>query len=79
MEIIPTDRLVKRWRQYDPPVQFLRELGDAWFARAHTAVLRVPSAIIAVEENVLLDPTHADFRKVRIGKSMPAAFEPRLL
>jgi len=79
MEIIPTDRLVKRWRRYDLPVQFLRDLGDAWFARAHTAVLRVPSAIIPVEDNVLLNPTHADFRKVRIGKSMLAAFDPRLL
>lgn len=78
MEIIPTDRLVKRWRRYDPLVQSLRELGDAWFARANTAVLRVPSAIIPVEDNVLLNPTHADFRKVRIGKSMRAALDPRL-
>ena len=78
-ESIPTDRLVRSWRQYDPPVLSLRELGDAWFARGRTAVLQVPSAIIPVEANFLLNPTHADFRKLRIGRSMRIAFDPRLL
>ncbi len=77
-EIIRVDRLVKRWRQYDPPVQSLRELGDAWFARRQTAVLRVPSAIIPAEHNFLINPTHADFGKVKIGQSMRAVFDPRL-
>jgi len=79
MEIIRADRLVKRWRQYDPPVQSLCELGDAWFARGQTAVLRVPSAIIPAEDNFLLNPTHEGFGKIKIGRSiMRAAFDVRL-
>lgn len=77
LEIIRPDQLVKRWRQYDPPILALRDLGDAWFARARTAVLRVPSAVIPIENNFLLNPTHDDFDKIKIGQSMRARFEIR--
>lgn len=77
LEIIRPDQLVKSWRQYDPPVLALRDLGDAWFARAKTAVLRVPSAVIPIENNFLLNPTHADFDKIKIGRSMRARFDGR--
>ena len=31
------------------------------------------------EPNYLFNPAHPDFRRVRIGKAMPFAFDPRLL
>jgi RES domain-containing protein len=55
-----------------------REIGDAWIERKQTAVLLVPSTIIPEEFNVLLNPNHADFRKVRIAEAVPFRFDMRL-
>jgi RES domain-containing protein len=79
LEIIRPDQLVKKWRQYDPPVQALRDLGHAWFIRARTAVLQVPSAIIPEENNFLLNPTHDDFVRIKTGQSMRVSFDGRLI
>jgi RES domain-containing protein len=39
-------------------------------------VLAAPSAVIPAETNYLINPLHADFRRIRIGK--PGRFETDL-
>jgi len=39
--------------------------------------LRVPSAIVADESNYLLNPLHADFTKIRIGKARAFVLDGR--
>ena len=51
----------------------LRTIGDLWIREGKTVALHVPSAAIRGEWNVLLNPQHPDFRKLRIEK--PKAFE----
>ena len=51
----------------------LRTMGDLWIRGGKTVALHVPSAAIRGEWNVLLNPEHPDFRKLRIEK--PKAFE----
>jgi RES domain-containing protein len=46
---------------------------------AHTPVLRVPSAVTRGEFNYLLNPRHAEFGTLRIGKPLPFSFDPRAL
>jgi RES domain-containing protein len=41
-------------------------------------VLFVPSAIVPGERNLLLNPEHADFHKIRIGARMPFTFDQRM-
>jgi len=57
-----------------------RTYGDAWLASGRSAALLVPSVIVPVEANVLLNPIHPDFRFDWV-KSGPEAVEidPRLL
>jgi RES domain-containing protein len=55
------------------------ELGDSWVERGDSLLLWVPSALIRVESNVLLNPRHADAGEVRVLSSTPFAFDPRLL
>lgn len=55
-----------------------RAVGDAWAASGRSAVLRVPSAVVASEWNFLLNPRHAAFGRLRIGKPKPWSFDPRL-
>jgi RES domain-containing protein len=55
-----------------------RSIGDAWISRAILPVLRVPSAVIPAEYNFLLNPSHKDFEKLRIGKPQRFQFDRRL-
>ena len=75
---VDTDRLPKTWRK-DPPPRALQGIGDEWIARATSAVLQVPSAIVTVESNFLLNPAHPDVAKVTIGPHEPFRFDRRLL
>ena len=54
----------------------LQAIGTEWARKRGAAVLAVPSAVIPVETNYLLNPLHADFRRIRIGK--PQKFETDL-
>ena len=56
-----------------------RQLGDEWLFRRQTALACVPSAILPSTSNYLLNPLHADAKRIRIMESRPAEFDPRLL
>jgi RES domain-containing protein len=78
LEEIAPSLLPANWKKDPPPVK-LRALGDQWLETKRSAVLRVPSAIVAAEHNYLLNPAHPDFSKVRIGKAEWFKFDRRLL
>ena len=53
-------------------------LGAAWYRRRATAVLRVPSSIIAHEYNYVLNTRHPDFAQIRLVGREEFAFDPRI-
>jgi RES domain-containing protein len=55
-----------------------RRAGDAWLDKAPTAVLRVPSVVFDAEQNVLINPAHADFRRIRLVGTRPVRWDERL-
>jgi RES domain-containing protein len=65
------------WRQY-PYSAGNREFGAEWARSDRSVALRVPSVIVPGEFNYLLNPAHADFKHVKIGKPESFAFDPRL-
>lgn len=56
-----------------------QQLGGAWTRRGAELALRVPSAPIIEEENVLLNPRHPEAARLRVVATRPFAFDPRLL
>lgn len=70
--------LPKNWRDDLPPAE-LRELGDRWLNEGKSAALKVPSAVIPVEFNYMLNPCHKDFGKIEIAERLSLAFDKRLL
>lgn len=70
---IPTD-----WNANPPPAS-TQAIGDAWVSAARSAVLRVPSVVVPIEFNYVLNPSHADFARAHIGAPMPFPFDPRLI
>lgn len=79
VETVPEERLPEEWRVAEPPYRGTRSIGNDWLKKSHSPVLRVPSAIIPIDFNYLLNPDHPDFHKIRIGEPQPFAFDPRLL
>jgi RES domain-containing protein len=65
------------WRSYPAPER-LQDLGSGWIRSGGSAVLFVPSAVIPRERNVLLNPAHPDFPKIRIGTPEPFSYDPRM-
>lgn len=71
------DELPPDWRRTPAPPA-LADLGTAWLTAARTAVLEVPSAVVPLETNHILNPNHPDFRRIVIGRAGPFDPDPRL-
>jgi RES domain-containing protein len=56
--------------EYPAPSE-LTNIGDPWLDQEEFAVLKVPSAIVEVEFNYLLNPLHRDFQLITIGPELP--------
>jgi RES domain-containing protein len=69
--------LPANWFAAASPPQ-LQAIGGEWLERGETAVLKVPSAIVNEEWNYLLNPLHADFRRLRMGVPKPFSFDQRV-
>jgi RES domain-containing protein len=70
-------RLPRNWRAYPAPAE-LQVIGDEWVKAGTSAVLDVPSAVIATDSNYLLNPHHDGFRAIKIRTSQPFTFDLRL-
>lgn len=78
---LPTERLQlnslpRRWHEIRD--ESLRAFGDRWIRAGKTIALHVPSAAIRGEWNVLINPMHPDFRKLKIEKPRPFEFDLRM-
>jgi RES domain-containing protein len=55
-----------------------RAAGAAWLAAGRTALLRVPSVVVPREANWVVNPTHPDAARIRLGRPEPLGWDPRL-
>jgi RES domain-containing protein len=56
-----------------------RHAGDNWAREKKSAALLVPSVVLPAERNLLINPLHPDFSKVRIHTPERHAIDRRLL
>src|SRR5213594_982419 len=77
-ELFPIKKLPPNWRVFPPPAE-TREIGDQWIRERRSAVLALPSVISPADTNFLLNPEHADLKRIRIASSIDFDFDPRLL
>lgn len=50
----------------DPAPEATKNIGTDWLHSDRTAVLKVPSSIIKVQFNYVLNPLHPDFKKIKV-------------
>jgi RES domain-containing protein len=62
-----------------PAQRSTRQIGDRWFDSRSYPVLKVPSTVIPVEHNYAINPSHPDFKELRIGGIRDFEFDARLL
>ena len=75
---INTSKLPKDWNslsQYD----HTRKIGDEWLDRGSSLLLRVPSAILPQEYNVLINPKHRLFDLVVVENVYDIQLDERVL
>lgn len=72
IDTVRESALPPKWFAYPAPPE-LASIGDTWFRRGKSVGLMVPSVIARIEMNVLLNPKHAEFSRLRIGaaKELP--------
>lgn len=63
---------------YETRDESLRHFGDEWVRAGKSVALLVPSAAIYGEWNVLLNPAHPDFSRVKVQEPKPFEFDVRM-
>jgi RES domain-containing protein len=71
LDLLPAD-----WRELNNLV--CRDLGSSWAASGRSVALRVPSVVVDGDWNVLLNPRHADFSKIKLFAPRPFHYDERM-
>lgn len=74
-KVKPND-LSQNWYKYENYSE-CQEIGDRWLEEDEYCVLKVPSAIIKMESNYLINPNHNEFKKIKITTTEIFDFDPR--
>jgi RES domain-containing protein len=79
IEIIKIADLGKHWNKYPAP-KYCQNIGDNWINNSSSVGLQVPSAIIKNDKefNIILNPSHVDFKEVKTSKTEKFTLDPRL-
>jgi RES domain-containing protein len=67
----------KDWNDYPYP-ESTRAEGDRWVRGRSSTGLLVPSAVLRREKNLLINPTHAEFGKIRVHEVEEDGLDRRL-
>ena len=78
IEVLEPITLPEGWHSVPAPAA-LQTIGSSWLTSGRTAALNVPSAVIKVERNFLLNPRHPEVQRVRILSDEAFSFDTRLL
>jgi RES domain-containing protein len=57
---------------------FCREIGDNWYKKQESCILKVPSVIIDKEFNYLINTKHSDFEQITIKSIEDFNFDSRI-
>ena len=77
IEEIKIESLPKGWSNIEN-YSLTQKIGDEWIESSKTAVLKVPSAIVNMESNYLINPNHKEFNKIKLVGREDFKFDKRL-
>ncbi len=74
-EIADTDTL-PGWQLPDSPSA--RRFGHQWYAEGRSLVLIVPSVVVRLERNIIINANHPEFSRLAPGPEEPVWWDERL-
>ncbi len=77
IDTVKANDLPKNWRNF-PYSGITQEIGEEFVNKRKSLILRVPSAVVQGDFNYLINPTHKDFKKVKVKSKEPFSFDERL-
>jgi RES domain-containing protein len=77
-EDVPRGSLPRGWRDYPPPRE-VADLGTRWAKSMKSLLLRVPSAVVEQEYNILINPLHPEMQRVVLREVEAFEFDKRLV
>jgi len=69
--------LPENWNASPSPLEIQR-IGDKWAKAQASVVLRVPTSVLPVEFNYLINVEHPEFSKVKLGEPQTFTLDERL-
>ncbi len=69
--------LPKNWSVSPSPLN-VQQIGNKWIQEKISAVLEVPTSIIPLEKNYLINPAHSDYKEIVLGSPKEFRFDARL-
>lgn len=60
-------------------IEVTRGAGQGWLTSGRSCVLRVPSVVVPEEQNLVLNPQHAEAQRLALVSERPFTFDGRLL
>lgn len=72
------DDLPPNWKDISAPIA-LTQIGNEFLKKQEHLLLKVPSSIVPMDYNYLLNPQHHGMKKVKILKKKPFDFDSRLV
>ena len=77
IETVEAATLPGNWRHYPYPRE-LQLIGERWLLAESSLCLRVPSAVITEEFNLLINRLHSDFKALQFLEPVEFTFDPRM-
>lgn len=77
LETLDQADLPEGWDAF-PHLDATRTLGTHWFEAERSAVLAVPSAVLPITTNYLINSFHPDFHELERGEPVPFSWDRRL-
>lgn len=74
---IASSQLPPGWRSFRN-YEACQRMGDIWFDRAEHLCLRVPSAVVPENQNVVINTLHKDYKKVKLIETLNFTPDDRL-
>ncbi|MDB4904305.1 MAG: hypothetical protein JWQ63_3586 [Mucilaginibacter sp.] len=75
---ISIDDLPSNWNDISPPI-VLRQIGDEFLKKNEHLLMKIPSSIVPMEYNYLVNPQYPAMKKVKVLKKEPFNFDERLV
>ncbi len=69
--------LPENWSVSPPPLE-IQQIGDEWAETQTSVVLKVPTSVLPVEFNYLINVEHPEFSKIKLGEPRAFTFDERL-